>query len=554
VQHVEKVILDVEERILHLQQNPGLATFENVYSLVGMVTDSIELDRLLSKYPPEPPARLIAQAQGRQVRLSWEKSPSSGMIHYVVVRKQSGPPLTAYDGDTLYEGASNSFVDRTLSPLSESWYSVYVKRGSTYSNAGAASAQPVLLIPEVENLRILPTNGGAQLSWGFSPDIREVHIWRKLGGDPPTRAGDGVKLDCDRLDGFIDAKLRNDVEYWYYVVAVYAIGGKRVSSQGVCESVMPHAIIAPIEHLTIIRTDGGEDEYVANWEESHHSDVLLLASPAPVDLKAGQMIPVDEFLTAFRKIDIDARGRNSARFRFSFSGGMYLFAVAVAGRFATMGTPQYLTNVRDVSGLTAELAGADILLSFTLPEGDLPGVEVAWRYDEYPKTPHESGGAALYCSREQYENDGGLCIKEPEPGVYYFRVFTVFASPGGEKVYSRGRDIMVDNRPQQEVLYEFKYTKPFFSSAYSVTLTIRSQEEFVLPRAVVVGKIGRLPLRRTDGMPLFELEKETRVHGSITYEYKTSLLPQDLYIRLFLYDDKLYERYRLLPGSDMKIT
>ena len=69
-----------------------------------------------------------------------------------------------------------------------------------------------------------------------------------------------------------------------------------------------------------------------------------------------------------------------------------------------------------------------------------------------------------------------------------------------------------------------------------------------------MGKIGRLPLKRTDGMPLFELDKETKVRGGVSYEYKTSLLPQNLYIRLFLYDDKLYERFRLLPASDMKLT
>ncbi len=79
-----------------------------------------------------------------------------------------------------------------------------------------------------------------------------------------------------------------------------------------------------------------------------------------------------------------------------------------------------------------------------------------------------------------------------------------------------------------------------------VTLSIRSDEEFVLPRAVVVGKIGRLPLKRTDGMPLFEMEKETRVRGGVTYEYKPAFCPKNLYIRLFLQDDKAL---RALPPA-----
>ena len=552
ISHVEKVVADSEARVIDLQADPESITFERIYTLIGMVSDSIELDRMLSKYPPEPPPRLIAQAQGKQVRLSWDKTPSSGMIQYVVVRKLLSPPLTAYDGDVLYEGTSNAFVDKSLAPLSECWYSVYVKRGSTFSLTGAVSEQPVLIVPDVENLRILPTNCGAQLSWAFSPDIREVKIWRKLGGDPPVGPNDGVLLECDRLDGFVDIKLRNDIDYWYYVAAVYVINGKKIVSHGVYESVMPHAIVAPIEYLTILQTDNDNDEYVANWEEQH-SDVLLMASSVPVEYRSGQMVSVDELLTKYRKLDIDARGRNSARFRFSFSGGMYLFAVAVSGRFATMGTAQYITSVRTVASLKYEMLSDDLMLSFPWPE-DLPGVEAAWRYDNFPKDPEEIGTTSMYYSREQYDLDNGLCIREPEPGIYYFTLFSVFMTPNGEKVYSRGRELMVDTRPQQEIFYEFKYSKPFFSSAYTITLTIRSEEEFTLPRAVIVGKIGRLPLKRTDGMPMFELEKENKVRGSISFEYKTSLLPQDLYIRLFLYNDKMYERYRLLPASDMKIT
>jgi chromosome segregation ATPase len=45
--HVEKVVADIEKRIEKLQKEPKAITFESIYSLVGMVTDSIELDGLL---------------------------------------------------------------------------------------------------------------------------------------------------------------------------------------------------------------------------------------------------------------------------------------------------------------------------------------------------------------------------------------------------------------------------------------------------------------------------------------------------------------------------
>jgi hypothetical protein len=51
---VEKVIADIEGRVQELQQRPGAATFERSTPLSCMVTDSIELDRMLASYPPSP--------------------------------------------------------------------------------------------------------------------------------------------------------------------------------------------------------------------------------------------------------------------------------------------------------------------------------------------------------------------------------------------------------------------------------------------------------------------------------------------------------------------
>ena len=554
VRHVEKTISDVEQRIALLQGKPAKEiTFESIQALAGMVSDSMEIDRMLSDYPPESSPRLIAHAQGSQVRLSWEKSPSVGIVNYVVVRKRLSTPLTAFDGEVVYEGISNSFIDKNPPALTEIYYCVYSKRGSTYSKTGAVTAKPVLIAPEVENLKILPKSGGAQLSWDFSPDIREVMVWRKLGGEAPTKPGDGVQLDCERLDGFIDDKLRNDAEYWYFVVAVYVVNGKKIGSPGVSARVTPRPIVAPIEYLSVTAADV-RDEYVANWEESFHDDVLLLVSERQIDMRVGSMETVDELLTRYRRVDIRFRGKNSARFHYNFSGGVYVIPVVTAGRFGTIGMPHYITNVRDVVNLRTVTDGSGINLIFDWPVGEFAGVAVAWRIGEAPKSIGEPGGNAVFQTRQQCELDGGIKITGSEPGIYYFRVYSVFMSPDGERRYSEGSEVVVDNRPQIEIFYEFKYTKPLFRAGYIVTLTIRADEEFMLPRAVVVGKVGRLPLKRTDGIPLFELDKETRVRGAVSFEYKTSLLPQNMYIRLFLYDDSLYERVRLLPVSEMKVT
>ncbi|MDR2932266.1 MAG: hypothetical protein LBV27_04080 [Oscillospiraceae bacterium] len=550
--HVSKVIADFEKRLEEITAIGTAPDFDVLYAMVNTVADSIELGRLLAMHPPEPVSGMKVTLLDKKVRVDWDKSPAKGVISYVLVRKLESAPLTAYDGDILYEGRANSFEDLNPAPLKRFYYSVYVRRGNAYSESSALS-EPILIIPEVENLRIVPTDSGARISWSFNPDLREVLVWRKLGGDRPLRRGDGMLLENPRLDGLSDHKLKNDVEYWYYIVSVYVLDGVRVFSKGVCDSVIPHRLLAPIDHIDIMRVDGADGEYVVNWHNSQYKDVLVLASVKKPDFRVGETLPVSELIEQYRNLDLDAKTPESARLRCEFSGGLYIFAAAVSGKYATVGTPRYLTNVLDVEQLTWDMVNSDLFFNMKWPQGTQE-ILIMWRFDAYPKTPGEPGTISMTCTREQYEYDAGALLKDPEKSLYYFKIFSVFTAPDGDRNYSPGVELRIDLTPQQEIFYQLKYTKSFFASAYSVSLTISSDSEFVLPRAVIVGKIGRLPLKKTDGMPLFEIEKETKVAGSITYEYRTSLLPKNLHVKLFLRDEMFYDKFRLLPVASLKIT
>jgi hypothetical protein len=550
--HIRKVIGEFEGRLEAIRAAAEKPDYATLYEMMAMVADSIELSRLLSQYPPEPVADLSATVIDREVRLDWTTSPANGLISYTLVRKSGSVPLTAYDGDILYEGMANSFEDTTATPLRRYYYSVYVKRGNAYSETGTASAS-ILIVPEVENLRMVPVDSGARISWDFNPDLREVQIWRKLGGERPLTTGDGMMLDNSRLDGLSDYKLKNEVEYWYYIVAVYVVGGLKVFSKGVCDSVVPHKLLAPIDQLDIVKVEEEEDTYVVNWHNTQYADVLLLASPKKPDLRIGETMPVAELMEKYRNLDMDAKTSSSARIKCTFSGGLYVFAAAVTGKYASIGDSRYLIHVPDMQDISWDMLGNDVVFNMKWPTG-VDEVLVSWRFDAFPKSPGETGSTFMSCAREQYDYDAGIILREPEQNQYFMKIFAVFTAPDGAKTYSPGVEVQVDLTPIQEILYELKYSKAFFASVYTVTLVIHSEEEFILPKAVIVGKISRLPLRKTDGMPLFEIEKETRVGSSITFEYRTSLLPKDLHVKMFLRDDKLYGRYRLLPTSNLKLT
>ena len=551
VDHIRKVIGDLEASISGWTLSGIQIPLEKVMELAGKVADSIELSRLMASHPPAAPTALRAILAARQVRLQWSQSATPGHTEYVVVRKVGSEPITAFDGNILYEGPANSYADKAIKPLRAYYYRVFSRRSGAYCET-APTAGPILMVPEMEDLRILPSDMGAQLSWAFNPDVREVNIWRKLGGEKPTAPGDGIQLENDRLDGFSDSKLKNDVEYWYFLVATYVVDGKKVYSRGICDSVTPHKILAPIEQLDVARTGDG-DEYVVNWHNTQYTDVLLLLAQKKPEYKTGDMIPVQSLLAQYRKLDLDAQQASSARFRYQLSGGAYIFAAAVSGKFATLGQSVYITHVRKVESPGYDIAGSDLCVTMNWPAG-LTEVAVSYRFDHYPALLGEAGSTTLVCTKEQYDRDAGVLFKEPEQSTYYMKIFSVFTLPDGSKTVSQGVELLVNNMPIQDVFYRFKYTKKLFASSGTVSITLYSPEKFTLPKAVFVGRIGRLPLRRTDGMPLFEVEKETRVNGEITFQYRTNMLPNDLYIRMFLHDDNMYEKYRLLPETYSKIT
>jgi len=549
---VQKVVRDFEQRIASLQAGARPPGYKEMVELSRMVADSLELNRMMADYPPRSPSVLRARVQGRQVLVQWNVSDSPGKLDYVLVRKEAMEPMTAFDGDLLFQGGGHSFVDESAQPLVEYYYQVYARRGTAYAPQGT-SFGPVLIVPEVENLHIFPADMSAQLSWDFSPHIREVSIWRKLGGGRPSGPGQGIKLENSRLDGYTDMKLKNDVEYWYYVVAGYVVDGKQVVSQGTCESVVPHKIIAPVEDLAISRADGGEDEYVVNWSGSQHDDVILLASVKRPPFRSGEMLPVDKLLAEYRRLDLEAKMPDSARFRFAFSGGIHIFAAAISGKFATVGSSRYLSNVQDMEQPVYQLEKEALTLRFGWPQG-VGEVAVVYRFDHYPNHPDEVGVTALRYTREQYDLSNGVIIREPEEGRYYIKIFSQFTEPDGAKTYARGVELLVNNSALMEVFYNFRYQKRLFKATNMVTVTLAAPQRIKLPRAVFVGKIGRMPLNPAEGMPLFEIEKEVEIDGSVAIQYSTDHLPRNLYIRMFLHDDSGYSRYRLLPLYDIKVT
>ncbi|MCL2856622.1 MAG: hypothetical protein FWE19_02715 [Oscillospiraceae bacterium] len=550
VRQVERTIDDLESQLdkIAKEDKPDIYL---LISLAETVSDSIELTRILSAHPPEAPGPLKCENVGRQMHLNWQASGSPGSIKYLLVRKQGEEPFTAFDGDVVYNGPACFFIDKTAHPLAEYYYKVYTHRGGTYSAKGQIVGL-IMAVPEVEQLRIFPADGGAQLTWEFNPDVRKVLIWRKLGGERPTAPEDGILLETERIDGFVDSKIKNDVEYWYYICAVYMVEGKRVVSKGVSEAITPRKIIAPVDHLTIARSEY-ESEYVVNWSGMDSTDLILLGSKSEPGVKVGEIVALQDLLAEYRNIALHARGAEGGRFRQSFTGGLYIFAAVVFGKYAVVGPPQYIANLKDVGNLSAELVESGLHLHMNWPAG-LEEIAVAYKNDAYPASPDDLGATTIKVTRQQYDYDGGVDLRGIAPGAYYITVFALYPTGEDDQSASEGARIFYDHQPCQDVFYRIVYKKKLFRKQADLSLILSGQGHFTLPSIELVCKIGSLPLNRKDGQSLTVLDQSPKVKGEIEFKYQIDSLPQDSHLRIFLTSEKEYKKFRLMPGTELKIT
>ena len=291
---------------------------------------------------------------------------------------------------------------------------------------------------------------------------------------------------------------------------------------------------------------------MASWQSTGKSEILLLASDSEPVYHAGEMVPVEELLACCKLLEVDRWGEDTAHFRCRFSGGAYILAAALSGKYACVSHPYYVTNVEDVRDPAYQRLGDDLHIRMAWAE-EIAQVVLAYRMDRYPKAPEDAGATLLRVTRKQYDSAGAAILREAEEAVYYMKIYSLFHTPQGGPVYSGGVRLRIDNTAKQEIFYRLEFQKKRIAKGNLLTVTLSSFDCFVLPAIVLTGKVGRLPLRKTDGIPLFHSERELSVDGQVTLRFRAFQLPEHLYIRLFLQNDDGYDQFRLL-ALNAKIT
>lgn len=94
--------------------------------------------------PPSPPASVSATPGDKQISLSWKNPTESDFVRVLVIRKEATAPTSRTDGDIVYEGDEEEYLNGGLTNGVAYYYAFYSYDGvPNYSAPVFVSAQPI---------------------------------------------------------------------------------------------------------------------------------------------------------------------------------------------------------------------------------------------------------------------------------------------------------------------------------------------------------------------------------------------------------------------------
>ncbi|MFG2498057.1 hypothetical protein ACGFSB_07525 [Streptomyces sp. NPDC048441] len=301
-------------------------------------------------------SEVSAVIDDRAVRLAWRAPHSdSGAVSYRVLRFPDGAPELAVEVSPYDTALTAADPDAPVGrPLR---YAVFPVRRDRIAGVPRVTA-PVLITPDVTELRADAVPDGVRVEWRLDPAATEVRAVRTRDGD--NDPAENVRCELGRL---VDSPLPVGL-YVYEVSCGYpGPAGHLVWSPGLSITARAEHWPSPVEALSVRRLDGGGQVRVA-WRppvRGHGHLVPWSAHPVAagtdVSGQVGQLALVEGDLTT--SVDVLPAPRERLR----------MTAVSVLGERAVSGPSIVIEHPGDVRDLAVRRVAADRAeLRFSWPE------------------------------------------------------------------------------------------------------------------------------------------------------------------------------------------
>ena len=402
---------------------------ESLAAALRIAADDDDLRRRLAALPPPPVTDVRAGSEGNRVALAWRPSAArTGTIRYRVVREKGQPADSPGQGVTVGETDAEELTDGSPPAGEPLYYSVFATRGGTWSPV--SSAGPVIVTPEVADLRLEADLQSVTGSWTVDGRASEVLVARQEGR-PPRTPRDGQRVRLTGPEGFTDAAVRPGVTYYYRIcVAYHTPGGRREVSPGLVLCATPERAPTPATDLRVdLLPDQDPPRMALSWTIPDSGSVSVRVGKARPPSAPGatatqaQLSAFGEQLGGAAERLPDGRARLTA---LAPHGRRFLTALTSNTSQTVVGNTVELAVGEPVRGLNAERLDEVVHLSWVWP-AESTSVRVRW----WATGDEAEARGETICLRRAYLDGGGLNVAVGSKAVT-ITVQALISQLGGE--------------------------------------------------------------------------------------------------------------------------
>ncbi|MBC2580435.1 hypothetical protein [Clostridium sp. DJ247] len=206
-------------------------------------------------------------------------------------------------------------------------------------------------------------------------------------------------------------------------------------------------------------------------------------------------------------------------------------------------------NIPEVSFVKAELKYGQLSLEWGWPAG-INKILLCYRMDRFPVGSTDSCASQILIKRENGLEIGDYTVNKVIEGNYYFCIYTLVEYQG-KILFSEGQRRLVVNKVPEEIFYEVKRKRNLLGKLKVLELTLStSSKEINLPQLVLIGRIGNMPLQKSDGESLFSTDYQTLTKDkTISFNLPIENIGKNTYVKLFFLDDSNSKVYRIISPA-----
>ncbi len=486
----------------------------------------------LREDPPSGPMDAAGKLSDRSFTVKFIAPADAANLTYCVFREKNSLPLITDDSRPLAEIPGTVYVDKTMDPGVEYYYSIYSKRWGILSKEGAHIG-PVMTIAEVEKVTIEPIDGGLRIMYEKPRGATRVRLWRSDGKDASSN---GTEIGLNGQTVYDDIGLEGGKKYHYLFVAEYEGRNKVERSQGVVFSESTVDAPKPVKKMKIAwnKADG---TYTASWATTER--VLLYSSPKKIAI-SGNMVKMEDINAWMQEIKPITEYVDGMKFSLPDGAVQYIYPIIPRGRVGIRGTEVLLANLKPFRDVEYTISNKDCVITMGWP-ADAIEAKLVISNGSDARGLDDTDAEIKTVRREEYMLDKEVRIPMGRARRKCINIFAIY-DLGTDTKPSRGIVLEINSGDSRKVRYTMKRER---GGVVNIDLST-DPGVMTLPPMMLVQATTGIPLKRTDGEVVWRSNGPVSIQNGRSVIQVQSTMEDEKRTRLFLANDADYYDFRFV--------